>query len=132
MSVDRDLTSARAIIRRLLERETHGDSDAGTGAAMMQRAAERVFDDLKGAVGTDGLDALLGRAISRTEREHPAVTTMRRADDVCPLNVAAAVEAHGVDAARAALEAVLAALVDILAALIGADMTRSLLHDQES
>jgi hypothetical protein len=46
------------------------------------------------------------------------------------LDIAAAVEAHGVRAVGASLESLIAALVDILSDLIGEDMAKTLLdHD---
>jgi hypothetical protein len=125
--------SARELARRLLDRDVKGDLQADALHAAMQRAAGRALDDLKGAVGADGLDALLDRAIRRAKGEHPAVASMRHADDAgTPLDVMRVIETHGAAAARAGLEAILASLVDILTALIGADMVRNLLHADDS
>ncbi|HXT17471.1 MAG TPA: hypothetical protein VN706_17655 [Gemmatimonadaceae bacterium] len=134
MSRDGGSVNAKAVARRLVERGADGEVQAEALGAAMQRAAGQVVDDLRSVVGADGLDALLDRAIARAQHEHPAVASMRRADDSAgiPLNVMPAIEAHGAAAARAGLEAVLAALVDILTALIGADMVRNLLHADDS
>ena len=133
MSREGHSASAQAMARRLLERDVKNELDVDALGVAMQRAVDRVVRDLTGVVGRDGLDALLDRAIDRARREHPAVERMRRDDGAgVPLDVAAAIETHGADAARAGLEAVLAALVDILTALIGADMTRNLLHGNDS
>jgi hypothetical protein len=119
--------------RRLLDRETNGELNADAAGAAMQRAAGRVFEDLASAVGPDGVAALVARAVATMQNEHPAIASMRRTDGAAAhLDVAAAIEAHGPEAARAGVEAVLAALIDILSALIGADMTRHLLHDNDS
>lgn len=124
---------APALARWLVEREVDGDLDPGAVGAAMQRAAGRIVDDLTRAVGADGLHALLDRAIARATHDYPIVASMRRVDDaVTPLDVTPVIEAHGADAARAGLEAVLTALVDILTALIGADMVRNLLHAADS
>jgi hypothetical protein len=121
---------ARALARALLARDAPDGLPPEARGPAMQRAATRVLDDLSRAVGTDGLEALLVRALLRVEAGHPAVARMRHAPGAdLRLDVGAAVAAHGPDAASVALEAVLAALVDILSALIGADMTRNLLHD---
>lgn len=132
MSSSRGDANARAMARRLLERETRGVTEQRALGAAMQRAIDRVSHDLRAAFGTDGFDALLARAINHTEREHPIVGSMRRADGAeIQLDVAGAIGTSGTDAARAGLETVLAALLEILADLIGADMTRNLLHDDD-
>jgi hypothetical protein len=133
MSGPDDAAIGRAVARRLLERESDGTLEGEAAAAAMERACTRVFDDLRSAVGADGLEALLLRVVARTQGEHPALASMRRSDGAgMPLDVRAAIKTHGLEAARAGLEAVLAGLVDILTALIGADMTRNLLHDNNS
>jgi hypothetical protein len=133
MSHDRASADAPALARWLVEREMDGDLEPGAVGVAMQRAAGRIVDDLTRAVGADGLHALLDRAIARATAEHPVVSSMRRVDNAStPLDVTPVIEAHGADAARAGLEAVLAALIDILTALIGADMVRNLLHAVDS
>ena len=133
MSRSRDLADAREVARQLLERETAGTLGATPSGEAMQRAVSRAFDDLTGAVGADGIDALLDRAIRQTATEHPVVALMHRPDGAAMrLDIGAAVNAHGAQQAYAGLEAVFTALVDTLSALIGADMTRNLLHLDDS
>lgn len=122
------------IARSLLAREAAQGKEAepeSVGAAL-QRTCSRVSENLRDAMGEDGCNALLVRALARTEANHPALK------DVCRLNdgsvhltgVVASVEAHGVEAVTAAIEALLAAVVDILGRLIGEDMAIRLLdHD---
>ena len=129
MSRSRDLAGARGVARRLLAREALDTPAATASGEAMQRAVGRVFDDLRDAVGADGIDALLDRAIRETAKEHPAVAAMRRPDGPgVRLDVGAAIEAHGARATYSGLEALFTALVDTLSALIGADMTRNLLQ----
>jgi len=126
-------TNARSLARELMDREVNGELDAEALSAAIQRAVGRILGDLEGAVGADGLDALLDRAMAQAQRGHPVVASIGRAADAgMPLNIVTAIEMHGADAARAAVETVLAALVDILTALIGADMVRNLLHADDS
>jgi hypothetical protein len=85
-------------------------------------------------MGEDGADALFARALARTESQHPALKNMLRLDEAgggIHLNgVVASVEAHGAAAVNSAMEALLAALVDILGRLIGEDMAIRLIdHD---
>jgi predicted ArsR family transcriptional regulator len=123
--------AAREMARQLLERETAVATGAAGLGAMLQRASTRVADDLRQSVGEDGYSALLVRALSRTQTDHPVLKDIRRADPAgMQLDVVGGVEGHGAATVGAALEALLATVVDILSDLIGADMVRSLLdHD---
>lgn len=123
--------AARAMARQLLQRDMAGATEAAGLGATMQRASTRVADDLRRSVGEDGYSALLVRALARTQSDHPVLKDIRRADAAgIHLDVIGGVEGHGAAAVGAALESLLAALVDILSDLIGADMVRSLLeHD---
>jgi len=124
-------SAAREMARQLLEHERSGATEAAGLGATMQRASTRVADNLRSSVGEDGYSALLVRALARTESDQPVLKDMRRTDAVgIHLDVVGGVEGHGAAAVGAALESLLAALVDILSDLIGADMVRSLLdHD---
>lgn len=103
--------------------------DPATGQAM-QRAFSRVSDNLRRTVGEDGYRALLGRAIAQMGSNQPVWTSTRYAGFGIELDVVAATERHGAAAVGAALESLVAALLDILSDLIGADMARNLLnHD---
>ena len=122
------------IARRVLEREPAAGSkgDPKSVGAALQRTCLRVSENLRDAMGEDGSNALLARALARTESEHPALkSAYRRHQGGVHLDgVVASVEAHGVAAVTAALEALLAALVDILGRLIGEDMALRLIdHD---
>ena len=118
--------------RHLLEREMDGVTDEAAAGAAMQRAYGRVSENLKGAVGEDGFAALLARALTRAQPEQPVWNQIRRVDrGRIHLDVAAGVSGNGAQAVDQALESLLAALVDILSDLIGADMVRSLLDLDE-
>jgi hypothetical protein len=114
------------IARRLLASE----ATAGSGrkpeidAATLQRTVLRVSENLRDAMGEDGSSALLARALARAEGAHPALKNMRRINEgsIYLDGVIASVEAHDVAAITAAVEALLAALIDILGRLIGEDM----------
>jgi hypothetical protein len=101
-------------------------------AAALQRALARVSANLRDSVGDDGRDALLTRALARTEPDYPALKGIRRLNNAAVHldGVVASADAHGVAPVTAAIEALLAALVDVLARLIGEDMAMRLLdHD---
>lgn len=94
-------------------------------ADALHRTCESVFSNVRLSMGDDGCRALFGRAFSAVHDQHPAIETLRVAGD-CEIpreRLLAAIETHGASATTSAVEALLAALVDILARLIGADMT---------
>lgn len=93
------------------------------GAALQQLLA-RVSEALRDSMGEDGRNALLVRALARTEADHPALKKIVALDEggVQLEGVAASVAAHGVASVTAAIEALLAALIDVLGRLIGEDM----------
>jgi len=125
--------AARELARQLLERETGGVTEAAGLGAAMQRACVRVSDNLRRSIGEDGYRALLARALARTESAQPVLKHIRRTDAVgIHLDVTPAIEGHGPVAVGMALEALLAALVDILGDLIGVDMVRNLLIYDDS
>jgi hypothetical protein len=124
--------AAREMARGLLVRETSAAREPATVAAALQRACARVSANLRDSVGDDGRDALLGRALARTESDYPVLKDIRKLNHgpVHLDNVVASVEAHGVATVTAAIEALLAALLDVLGRLIGDDMAMRLL-DQD-
>lgn len=106
------------------------DTPDGTGdpevvAIGLRKTCARISISLRNALGTDGCNALLVRALARTEAQHPLIAELRRSSegnmsfDV----LVQSVDDHGIVPVTAAIEAMLAALVDILIRLIGEDMT---------
>lgn len=126
--------SSLQIARRLLDREaaTAGAREPGMVGAALQGTCLRVLQNLRDSMGDEGSTALFARALARTQADHPALMNIRRISDgnVHLDGVVASVDVHGVEAVTAALEALLAALIDILARLIGEDMALRLVdHD---
>jgi hypothetical protein len=123
---------SRQIARHVLERETAGAIEESAVGAAMQRAYGQVSESLTRSVGEEGYTALLARALSRSQPEHPLLKHLCQVDGRrIHLDVRAVVGGHGAQAVGEALEALLAAIVDILGGLIGADMVRNLLdHDE--
>lgn len=117
--------------RLLLARDAApgGESDPARVAAALQRTCLRVSDSLRDSMGEDGRNALLARALARTEADHPALSSVRRAGDggIHLDGVVTSVEAYGITAVTAAIEALLAALLEILSRLIGEDMAMRLI-----
>jgi hypothetical protein len=124
--------SAQATARRLLARETPAAGDPAMVAEAMQRALARVRANLCDSVGDDGCNALLARALARTESDYPALRGIRTPNNsaIHLDGVSTIVDAHDVVPVTAAVEALLASLVDVLGRLIGEDMAMKLLdHD---
>lgn len=121
--------------RRLLAREAAPGSagEPEIAGTALQGTCVRVSGNLRDSLGEDGCNALLARALARTEADHPALKNIRRHNQgsVHLDGVVASVEAHGVAAVTAAIEALLAALVDLLGRLIGEDMAIRLI-DQDA
>ena len=127
--------TALEIARRLLTREAEPGSERepAKAAAALQQTCLRVTENLRDSMGEDGTNALLARALARTEADHPALASLRRPErgGIYLDGVVASVEAHGIAAVTAAVVALLAALVDLLGRLIGDDMAIRLIdHDE--
>jgi hypothetical protein len=125
---------SRQLARRLLAREVAQVSDGEpekVGAALT-RTFLRVSENLRDSLGDDGWGALLVRALTLAKPQNPALDDLRLLNEggIHPDAMLASVEAHGVAAVTAAVEALLAALIDILRRLIGEDMTTRIIdHD---
>ena len=138
MNVDRDTSASAAaveIARRVLARDavTRGVHNAETQGAALQRACSHVSENLRDAMGDAGWTALLSRALVQAEGDHPALKSLRRVGEGCFHldGVVESVEIHGIAAVTTAVEALLAALVDVLTRLIGEDMAVKLI-DREA
>lgn len=90
----------------------------------LRKTCARVSTALRNALGTDGCNALLVRAVTRTEAQHPLIAGLRRSEgNVSFDELVRSVDEHGVVPVSAAIEALLASLIDILTRLIGEEMT---------
>ena len=127
MSGQPSSSRSQEIARQLLASARVSESGSASeppSAAQLQQLCTRVTENLCDTIGRDGCMALLARALARTESAHPVLTTVRRITngDIELDSVAAGAERHGVPAVTSGLEAMLAALTDILGRLIGDDM----------
>jgi hypothetical protein len=106
-----------------------GDAEQRMLAAALQLTCTRVSDSLRDSMGTDGCAALLSRAIAVVEPQHPSMEAICRKDGggLHLDGVAAAVDTHGLEPVSAAVDALLAALHDLLGRLIGEDMASRLI-----
>jgi len=101
-------------------------------ALAIHRAYSRASNALRNSTGEAGRAALLSRALASTERAHPALSELRvlDSDGVRLDDIVASIEAHGRENVAAAIEALMRAVVDQLARLIGAEMATQLVHDE--
>ena len=105
------------------------DDPDGLEAAVAQ-ACERVLEDLSRWVGIDGAAALLGRALTHAQADHPALRRVRFAygSSGCLEGIADSVAAHGARAVADGVAAILIALIELLGRLIGDDMAMQLIE----
>lgn len=124
------------IARRILALGSRsiGNDTPQAAAPALQQACTRVTDMLRESMGDAGCAALLARAFARTEGAHPPLKDLRRpGDDGIRLDgIAASAEVHGVEHVAAAIEALIAAVIDTLTRLIGEDMTLQLFDYDET
>jgi len=123
---DGDGPAAVRIARRVMGREAVRDARATPAAlaSALQRVFGRLSYNLRDAMGPDGYDALLVRALARAKRAHPALAMAGALNEreMHTDKMLAIIEAHGADVATDAMEALLVAFIDILSRLIGEDM----------
>ena len=125
--------AARTLARELLERDVTAAPETAALVGSLSRVYARASGNLRRSVGEDGYNALLVRAVARMHAERPALGDLRLVDaGGVHADIAIAIDRHGPDAVSAAFESLLAALVDILSDLIGADMVRNLLEHEET
>jgi hypothetical protein len=112
---------ATDVARRLWTRAA-GDSRAPEEVAA---AAERMCTQLRAGlgrwIGAEGYRALLDRALGLARAEHPALGSFSCLGGGEP-GTMAAVRAHGADRVTAGLEALVAALIELLGRIIGEEM----------
>jgi hypothetical protein len=122
--------AARETARRLLARELAGAGEPAAVAAAMQALCVRIAESLQRSVGKDGYDALLARVLGPAEADHPVLSELCRLDQggIRIDHVAAGVAAHGTPVVTAALEGLIAGLLEVLGSLVGADMALNLLE----
>jgi len=125
--------TARQIAHRLISRrgaKRAGDDSAARAAAA---ACDELYRELSRWVGPHGCEALFRRALAQARSDHPALEQIQLSGGSDPHldGVAASAKAHGDAATGAAIEAMLFALIELLARLIGYDMVTRLVAGGE-
>lgn len=117
------LRAARRLVTRALAHQGEPASGRDHVTNALDHACAVVLNNVREAMGEDGCDALFGRAASRSATLHPVLQKLRdqQASGISREQLSAAVDANAA-AAQAAIEALLASLIEILARLIGEDM----------
>jgi hypothetical protein len=124
--------AARAAACAFLARYAAPSEDPVYAAGALYRAYTIVSTNLRSAVGDDGTDALLGRAMARAVEQHPTVGELRRTAtaNIDAAQLAAAVATHGEPAVRAAIEDLLGTVIELLTRLVGEGLAMRLIdHD---
>jgi hypothetical protein len=114
------------LARRLLVHDTPaGTTDPELIAVGLRKTCARIAGNLRNALGADATNALLVRALTRIEAQHPRIVDLRRSSEgnISFDALVKSVDEQGVAHVSAAIEALLVALIDILVRLIGEDMT---------
>jgi hypothetical protein len=124
--------AAREMARQVLAPGSVEAADPAGVAEGLQRVCAQVTGNLRRTVGDDGYQSLLARALALSEAEHPVLSDMFGRGQTNPRldDLTAAVTENGPASVTAALEVLLAVLIDILSGLVGADMVRSLLDPE--
>jgi hypothetical protein len=127
-SPDRDskFPNSVELARRLLAQDLEpGISNPELVAVGLRKTCARTSAALRNVLGADGCSALLVRALARTQGRHPLIADLRRSSEanVSFDGLVKSVDEYGVVPVAAAIQALLAALIDILVRLIGEEMT---------
>jgi hypothetical protein len=128
--VSPDLTPARQLARRLIERSRAEGAPSSDSALPAAVALNRLYLDLGRWVGLDGCHALFTRAFAEARVEHPLLGTIQLHAHSTPYleGVAETIEQHGAAETDAALESTLVVVIEVLSRLIGDEMARILIE----
>ncbi len=119
---------ARIIVRRLIDSRLSERTDNDT--SVRAAAGDHLYRELSRWVGPDGCHALFTRALAEAQTEYPLLgqVQLRPGSDPYIGGLDEAVVAYGDAITASALESMLIDLVELLARLIGDDMTTRLIE----
>jgi hypothetical protein len=126
--------AGQELARRLLARETPKEAvDAGRIDAA-ERVCAAVSEGLTRWFGLYGGRVLVTRALARARADHRSLGVVSLASEPSPqlVGLAESARAHGVNTTIEGIEAMLAALFDLIARLIGEDLATSLLEQRST
>lgn len=115
----------RDIARRVLKARLPGPVTAASAAEAMQSSCGELFMVLETAMGPEGLQTLIGRAIQVTVRQHGWLAAVKPgASSDCPLSgLAEAAENIDPEVALEGYAALLAGVLSLLITFIDEDLT---------
>lgn len=122
--------SARALTRRLVQREASLRKVPGDDASAVLAACERACRELSRSLGAPGFSALLTRALNDAEAEFPFLANVRVNPPSLHVlgGVAELIQSQGDGPVAAALTASLDSMFILLGRLIGDDMVARLVE----
>jgi hypothetical protein len=125
-----DLSLARQIARRLIERAAVAAGGSGTAARAAVAASDHLYPELSRWVGADGAHALFTRARAHAQTDHPLLGKIQLHARSEPYleGVVEAIEAYGATATAEAIESMLVGLIELLGRLIGDDMAMKMIE----
>jgi hypothetical protein len=117
-----------SLMQELAADQLSPGDDAARGAAATADACETICRTLTRVLGSTGSRALLTRALTQAQAEHPALrnVAIRSGRAVALQGIASASATNGEPAVTAGLEALMGALLALLGRLIGKDMVARL------
>ncbi len=113
--------------RRLWANVANGADSPEEVAEAAERLCGQMRIELGRWIGPQGYGALLGRALALAAAKHPALKALPGLEGEEPVT-AKAVKAQGVARVAAGLVALVAALIDLLGGVIGAEMAMRLVE----
>ena len=116
--------SAHQLAQRLVARAARTSNAPSGTASTVFEACLTTYRALSRSIGAEGATALLSRAISMAEKQHPLLRELSfdREDDEGLVGLRAAIEKHGSSALSAGLEALLELLLSLLERFVGIDV----------
>ena len=114
----------RALARRLVQEETGGSTDRAALSAGLERACEKLGDELSEMLGAGGYQALLRRALNLARRNRTllASVSLHPEQDNCFTGLTEALEAGPDEEAIATVAAVLENLLALLVTFLGEEL----------
>jgi hypothetical protein len=122
----------RQLAERLIKVHSSGAGRSPSPAAAAVAAVDNLYGELSRWFGRDGCHALFARALAQARNDYPALEKiqLRPGAEQYFDGASDAIETHGDATAAESIEAMLAALIDLLGRLIGYDMVTKLIESR--
>lgn len=120
--------AAVAFARRLLDRERGDDESDAALARALEQSCLLITDGLSRWFGLYGSRALVTRALTSAQKEHPSLARVGVSENHCLEGVSASAQVHGSAVVAEGIVCTIARLATLLGRLIGDDLAISLLE----